>query len=42
MEGLFLEKSDVFNFGVLLLEIVCRRKKTRFYEDVESLSLLGL
>ena len=41
MEGLFSEKSDVFSFGVLLLEIVSRRKNTRFYEDAESLSLLG-
>ncbi|QHO14953.1 G-type lectin S-receptor-like serine/threonine-protein kinase [Arachis hypogaea] len=41
MEGLFSEKSDVFSFGVLLLEIVSRRKNTKFYEDAESLSLLG-
>ncbi|KAK7246272.1 hypothetical protein RIF29_41134 [Crotalaria pallida] len=41
MEGLFSEKSDVFSFGVLLLEIISRRKNTSFYEDAESLSLLG-
>ncbi|MED6131481.1 hypothetical protein PIB30_010234 [Stylosanthes scabra] len=41
MQGLFSEKSDVFSFGVLLLEIVSRRKNTKFYEDAESLSLLG-
>ncbi|KAE9594929.1 putative protein kinase RLK-Pelle-DLSV family [Lupinus albus] len=41
MEGLFSEKSDVFSFGVLLLEIVSRRKNNSFYEDAESLSLLG-
>ncbi|XLU33343.1 hypothetical protein S245_069409 [Arachis hypogaea] len=41
MEGLFSEKSDVFSFGVLLLEIVSKRKNTSFYEDAESLSLIG-
>ncbi|XP_061368815.1 uncharacterized protein LOC133311737 [Gastrolobium bilobum] len=41
MEGLFSEKSDVFSFGVLLLEVVSRRKNTSFYEDAVSLSLLG-
>ncbi|MED6131487.1 hypothetical protein PIB30_010240 [Stylosanthes scabra] len=41
MEGLFSEKSDVFSFGVLLLEIVSRRKNTGSYEDAESFSLLG-
>ncbi|XP_019419842.1 PREDICTED: G-type lectin S-receptor-like serine/threonine-protein kinase At1g11330 isoform X2 [Lupinus angustifolius] len=41
MEGLFSEKSDVFSFGVLLLEIVSRRKNNSFYEDSESLNLLG-
>ncbi|KAL1289342.1 hypothetical protein AAHE18_20G050800 [Arachis hypogaea] len=41
MEGLFSEKSDVFSFGVLLLEIVSRRKNTSFCEDSKSLSLLG-
>ncbi|KAK7302665.1 hypothetical protein RJT34_13558 [Clitoria ternatea] len=41
IEGLFSEKSDVFSFGVLLLEIVSRRKNTSFYENAEALSLLG-
>lgn len=41
IEGLYSEKSDVFSFGVLLLEIICGRKNTSFYEDAESLSLLG-
>ena len=39
MEGLFSEKSDVFSFGVLLLEIVSSKKNSKFLED-ESLSLL--
>ncbi|THG15318.1 hypothetical protein TEA_008786 [Camellia sinensis var. sinensis] len=41
MQGLFSEKSDVFSFGVLLLEIVSGRRNTSFYDDEHSLSLLG-
>nr|POF11793.1 g-type lectin s-receptor-like serine/threonine-protein kinase [Quercus suber] len=42
IEGLFSEKSDVFSFGVVLLEIVSGRKNTSFYNDEQSLSLLRL
>ncbi|XP_028791821.1 G-type lectin S-receptor-like serine/threonine-protein kinase At1g11300 isoform X2 [Neltuma alba] len=41
-EGLYSEKSDVFSFGVLLLEIISGRKNTSFNEDAESFTLLGL
>jgi hypothetical protein len=41
MEGLFSEKSDVFSFGVLLLEIISGRKNTSFYNHDQALSLLG-
>ena len=42
MQGFFSEKSDVFSFGVLLLEIVTGRKTTCFYDDQQYyLSLVG-
>ncbi|RDY00158.1 G-type lectin S-receptor-like serine/threonine-protein kinase, partial [Mucuna pruriens] len=40
MQGLFSEKSDVFSFGVLVLEIVCGRRNSSFYDDEHALSLL--
>ncbi|GMY11934.1 G-type lectin S-receptor-like serine/threonine-protein kinase At4g03230 isoform X4 [Fagus crenata] len=40
LEGLFSIKSDVFSFGVLLLEIVSGRKNTGFYQT-DSIHLLG-
>ncbi|XP_059656992.1 receptor-like serine/threonine-protein kinase SD1-8 [Cornus florida] len=40
MEGIFSIKSDVFSFGVLLLEIVSGKKNIGFYHS-DSLHLLG-
>ncbi|GMJ05183.1 hypothetical protein like AT4G21390 [Hibiscus trionum] len=40
LEGLFSVKSDVFSFGVLLLEIVSGKKNTGFYQS-KSLYLLA-
>ena len=40
LRGLFSTKSDVFSFGVLLLEILSGKKITEFYHS-GSLNLLG-
>ncbi|XP_019158932.1 PREDICTED: G-type lectin S-receptor-like serine/threonine-protein kinase At4g03230 [Ipomoea nil] len=41
LEGLFSIKSDVFSFGVVVLEIISGRKNTSFFQSQESLNLLG-
>jgi serine/threonine protein kinase len=41
MEGLFSVKSDVFSFGVILLEIISRKRNNRFYLTEHAPSLLA-
>ncbi|XP_027910258.1 cysteine-rich receptor-like protein kinase 25 [Vigna unguiculata] len=40
MEGLFSVKSDVFSFGVIVLEIICGRKNSGFHRSEHGQSLL--
>ena len=40
MEGIFSIKSDIFSFGVLLLEILSGKKNTGFYQS-DSINLIG-
>ncbi|CAO2833454.1 unnamed protein product [Amaranthus hypochondriacus] len=41
IDGHFSTKSDVFSFGVLVLEIICGRKNKDFTHPNHSLNLLG-
>ncbi|OMO64993.1 S-locus glycoprotein [Corchorus olitorius] len=41
MDGLFSTKSDVFSFGVLVLEVVSGKKNRGFYHSNSELNLLG-
>ncbi|XP_022724304.1 receptor-like serine/threonine-protein kinase SD1-8 [Durio zibethinus] len=41
MDGLFSAKSDVFSFGVLVLEVVSGKKNRGFYHSNSELNLLG-
>ena len=40
MQGLFSVKSDVFSFGVLVLETICGRKNNGFYLSEHDETLL--
>ncbi|KAL4625486.1 hypothetical protein ACB092_05G029900 [Castanea dentata] len=42
MRGLFSEKSDVFSFGVLLLEIISGRRNTSICDEEQYSGLVGL
>ena len=41
MQGIYSGKSDVFSFGVLMLEIISGRKNNSFYSDHRVLNLVG-
>ena len=41
MEGVFSVKSDVFSFGVILLEIISGKKNSRFYLTEHAQTLLA-
>nr|XP_016486233.1 PREDICTED: G-type lectin S-receptor-like serine/threonine-protein kinase B120 [Nicotiana tabacum] len=41
LHGLFSVKSDIFSFGVVMLEIICGKRNTGFYQQEEALNLLG-
>ncbi|XP_030550005.2 G-type lectin S-receptor-like serine/threonine-protein kinase SD1-13 isoform X1 [Rhodamnia argentea] len=41
VHGLFSTKSDVFSFGVIMLEIISGRRNTTFTHSDRSLNLLG-
>ncbi|CDO98582.1 unnamed protein product [Coffea canephora] len=41
MDGIYSEKSDVFSFGVMILEIITGKKNTSFYDSDRHLNLIG-
>ncbi|CAJ1978668.1 unnamed protein product [Sphenostylis stenocarpa] len=41
VDGLFSVKSDVFSFGILVLEMVCGKKNRRLYQTDKNLNLVG-
>ncbi|CAN4078252.1 unnamed protein product [Withania somnifera] len=41
MHGRFSEKTDVYSFGVLILEIVSGRKNSSYYHNEDLLTLLA-
>lgn len=41
VDGSFSVKSDVFSFGILVLEIVCGKRNKGLYQTDKSLNLVG-
>jgi len=41
LDGIFSVKSDVFSFGVVLLEIISGKKNTGFYQSELAMSLIS-
>ena len=41
VDGKFSVKSDVFSFGVLMIEIVSGKKNNRYHHPVHYRNLLG-
>lgn len=41
MEGLFSVRSDVYSFGILILEIITGQKNSSFHNMEGSLNIVG-
>lgn len=41
LDGFFSVKSDVFSFGVVVLETISGKRNTGFYHSEQAMSLLG-
>ena len=41
MEGLYSTKSDVFSYGVLILEIISGKRNNHYHVESPSLNLIG-